>query len=93
MSSTEDIERRIVQIIIRDLELNINKDDILSAGRLDEMFGLDSIAILELVVGIEKEFNIKISDEYLTLETFQSVKTIAGHIRRLIRDKDNEKLH
>jgi acyl carrier protein len=93
MSDTEDIEKRIVQIIIRDLELNIRKDDILPAGRLDELFGMDSIAILELVVGLEKEFDIKIPDEYLTIETFQSIKTIAGHVCRLMQNRGHETFH
>ena len=93
MSNTEDIENRILQVIIRDLELNINKDVIKSSKRLDELFSMDSIAIVELVVGIEKEFNIKIPNEYLSIEIFQSLKTIAEHIRPFIYKKNHEKLH
>jgi acyl carrier protein len=88
MSDTQDIENRIVKVIIRDLELNINKDDIQAAMRLDELFGMDSIAIVELVVGIEQEFNIRIPDEYLSVEIFQSIKTIAEHVHRLIQEKE-----
>jgi acyl carrier protein len=91
MSDIEDIENRILQIIICDLELNINKNEIQRSSRLDELFGMDSIAIVELVVGIEKEFNIKIPDEYLSVEIFQSIKTIAEHIRPFIYGKDHEK--
>jgi len=91
MSKTETIEKRILEIIIRDLELNITKDDLQAAGKLDELFGMDSIAILELVVGIENEFKIEIPSEYLTVEIFQSIKSIAEHVRRLMSDKENEK--
>jgi len=87
VSSTESIESRILQVILRDLELNINKDKIQSTSRLDELFGMDSIAIVELVVGIEKDFNIKIPDEYLSVEVFQSIKTIAEHIRPFVYAK------
>ena len=92
MSDTEDIENRIVKVIIRDLELTVNNDTFQTAGKLDELFGMDSIAIVELVVGIEKEFNIRIPDEYLSVEIFQSIKTIAEHIHPLISRKDHEKL-
>jgi acyl carrier protein len=89
MPNTENIKKRILQVIIRDLELNIDKDKIEIASRLDELFGMDSIAIVELVVGIEKEFDIKIPSEYLTVEMFQNVSTIAEHIQTFIDAKDN----
>lgn len=91
MSDKDNIEKRILQVIIRDLELNINEDDIELTDSLDELFGMDSIAILELVVGIEKEFTIKIPDEHLTVEMFQNVSTIAEHVRTLIYGQENEK--
>lgn len=92
MSNTKNIENRILQVIIRDLELNINKDGIQIASRLDELFGMDSIAIVELVVGIEKEFDIKIPDEYLTVDMFQNLNVIAEHIHTLIHAKENKTL-
>jgi acyl carrier protein len=90
--SAEDIENRILRIIIRDLELNITEDEVRTEGRLDELFGMDSMAIVELVVGIEKEFNIRIPDEYLSVEIFQSIKTIAEHIRPFLHERDDEDL-
>jgi len=92
MSDIENIRDRILQVIIRDLELNISKDEMLSANNLNELFGIDSIAIIELVVGIEKEFDIKIPDEYLSVEIFQNINTIAEHIRFFVYGKDHEKL-
>jgi acyl carrier protein len=61
-------------------------------GRLDELFGMDSIAIIELVVGIEKEFDIRIPPEYLTVEMFRNLNTIAEHIHTLIHGKENKNL-
>ena len=89
MPNTENIRKRILQVIIHDLELNIDKDKIESASRLDELFGMDSIAIVELVVGIEKEFDIKIPSEYLSVEMLQNVSTIAEHIQTFIAGKEN----
>jgi acyl carrier protein len=89
MPNTENIKKRILQVIIHDLELNIDKDKIESASRLDELFGMDSIAIVELVVGIEREFDIKIPSEYLSVEMLQNVSTIAEHIQTFIAGKEN----
>ena len=89
MSNIETIKKRILQVIIRDLELNVNEDSIQVAGRLDELFGMDSIAIIELVVGIEKEFDIKIPDEYLSVDIFENINTIAEHILPFVYGKDH----
>jgi acyl carrier protein len=89
MSDIENIRDRILQVIIRDLELNISKDKLLSANNLNELFGMDSIAIIELVVGIEKEFDIKIPDEYLSVDIFENINTIAEHILPFVYGKDH----
>jgi|WetSurMetagenome_2_1015567.scaffolds.fasta_scaffold34511_3 acyl carrier protein len=89
MSDIEDIKDRIFQVIIRDLELNISKDKLLSANNLNELFGMDSIAIIELVVGLEKEFDIKIPEEYLSVDIFENISTIAEHILPFAYGKDH----
>jgi acyl carrier protein len=92
MSDTKNIRDRILQVIIRDLELNISKDELLSANSLNELFGMDSIAIVELAVGIENEFDIKIPSEYLSVEIFQNINTIAEHILAFVYGKNHQKL-
>jgi len=89
MSDIANIKDRVLQVIIRNLELNISTEDLQKADRLDELFGMDSIAIIELVVGIEQEFEIKVPPEYLTVTIFQNVNTIAEHVLALIRGKEN----
>ena len=91
MSDIENIKNRILEVIIRDLELNIGRDELQNADRLDELFGMDSIAIVELVVGIEKEFDIKIPPEHLMIAIFQNVNTIAEHVQILIHGKENRR--
>jgi len=90
MGDIEDIKGSIARIIIRDLELNASEDELRDEGRLDELFGLDSIAIIELVVGIEKEFSIRIPPEDLCVERFESLETIAGYIYSLILEKEKK---
>jgi acyl carrier protein len=44
--------------------------------------GLDSIDALELVVAIEKVFNVIIEDEDVGKEAFGSIRILAGFIQR-----------
>ena len=47
-----------------------------------EGLGLDSIDALELVVAIEKNFNVIIEDEDVGKEAFGSIRVLAGFIQR-----------
>ena len=78
----DDLKIQIKQTIVRALNLEIAPEEI---GDSDVLFGgemgLNSMAMVELVVGIEDEFDLEISDEDLSAEVFKSVQTIEDYIR------------
>lgn len=71
-------------LIIRNLKLeDITPEDIDPAAPLfGSGLGLDSIDALELVVGLEKAYGIRIPDEDVGKEAFASVNALADYILR-----------
>lgn len=83
MSETE-LHRRIKHAIIERLELDVDPDSFgadsalfapLAAGGLD----LDSLAAIEIVVGLSKEFGLQLDE--VPKEAFHSVRTLARFIQ------------
>ena len=76
------IEHRIKQVIIRTLSLEVDADEI---DDEDALFGgglgLNSMATIEIIVGLEEEFGIEVPDEDLRVELFDSVQTDYVHGR------------
>jgi acyl carrier protein len=56
---------------------SIGDEDPLLKGPL----GLDSIDVLELVLAVEEEYGLKISDEQLSEGTFNSIAALAEFVR------------
>ncbi|MYD61571.1 MAG: acyl carrier protein [Gemmatimonadetes bacterium] len=75
------IEHRVKQVIIRTLSLEVDADEI---DDEDELFGgglgLNSMATIEILVGLEEEFGIEVPDEDLRVELFDSVQTMADYV-------------
>ena len=80
------IEHRVKQAIIRTLSLEVDADEI---DDEDELFGgglgLNSMATIEIIVGLEEEFGIEVPDEELRVELFDSVKTMADYVRTVLQ--------
>ena len=76
------IEHRIKQVIIRTLSLEVDAEEI---DDEDALFGgglgLNSMATIEIIVGLEEEFGIEVPDEELRVELFDSVQTMADYVR------------
>lgn len=77
------LHRKVKALIIERLQLEgMNSDDIDSAAPLfGEGLGLDSIDALELVIGIEKTFGVRIQDEEVGAKAFASVDALVAFLR------------
>jgi acyl carrier protein len=73
----------VKELIVRRLKLDIDpmtiQDD---APLFGEGLGLDSIDALELVLGLEQEFGIKVEDEEVGVKAFASVNALVDFIEQ-----------
>ena len=85
MTLSEELKPRVKELIVRQLKLDLDpasiKDDAPLFGDADGGLGLDSIDALELVLGVEKEFGIKVQDEEVGVKAFASVDALCDFIR------------
>ena len=84
MNQGEDLKGKVKELIVRQLKLDIDPAGIKDAAPLfgddPQGLGLDSIDALELVLGVEKEFGIKVQDEEVGVKAFASVEALCTFI-------------
>ena len=79
----EDLAPRVKDLIVRRLKLDIDPTTIQNDAPLfGEGLGLDSIDALELVLGLEQEFGIKVEDEEVGVKAFASVNALVDFIEQ-----------
>lgn len=59
-------------------ELGVNKEEVVLEASINEDLGADSLDAVELVMAIEEEFEISVSDE--VAQSFKTVKQIVDFI-------------
>lgn len=79
----ENLAPRVKDLIVRRLKLDIDPGSIQDDAPLfGEGLGLDSIDALELVLGLEQEFGIKVEDEEVGVKAFASVTALVDFIEQ-----------
>ena len=65
---------------MRSLHLNLSEGDLDYGQKLDEMVGLDSLAVIEFVTALEKEFGITMEPELLRLDLVRDLPQLAAYV-------------
>ena len=76
------LKEQIKQLIVTRLKLEVDPASIESAAPLfgEGGLGLDSIDALELVLGVEQEFGVKIEDQEVGSQALSSVDSLAAFV-------------
>jgi acyl carrier protein len=82
MANAADLKSQIRQLLVENLMLQMGMDEIgddlplFGPGGL----GLDSVDALQIVVGLDKTYGLKIADPETARKVLQSVNTIAAAV-------------
>lgn len=78
---SDDLEAQIREMIVERCFLTMSPDEIDNDAQLMESVGLDSVQILEVVVGLEELFGVELDDADFDIESFSTVNAIAQYVR------------
>ena len=77
----ERLEDQLKRMIVERLFLKIAPEAIEEDKSLIEHYGVDSVSLLELVVGLEELFGIIIGDDEFKVSYFETVQALAEFVR------------
>lgn len=80
-----EIARRIRRVFVGTLSLNLDPDDPVLAQDLTSAAGLDSLALLEFVAGLEKEFHVAIEPDQLSIEFLGDLRAMTEYFAERLR--------
>lgn len=75
------IEDRIKDMIVDRFMLSIKPAEIGDEDDLLEKWDLESVHLMEIVIGLEEVFGIQLGDDEFSMKKFRTVKNIAGVVR------------
>ena len=78
---TEGIEDKLKQMIVERLFMKISPAELETDKSLIDVYGVDSVSLLELVVGLEEEFGLIIDDDDFSVTHFETVSALAAFVR------------
>ena len=79
---SETIEARMKRMIVERLFMRIDPEEIDSEKSLIDEYGVDSVSLLELVVGLEEEFGIAVDDDDFDLAHFETVEALVDFVQK-----------
>ncbi len=77
----ERLEDRLKQMIVDRLMLKAKPEEIGDEEDLIEQRGLESVQLMEIVIGLEEVFGVELEDEEFSIKKFKTVCNIAEVVR------------
>ncbi len=77
----ERIEDQIKTMLADRFIVSVPPAEIDEDASLVDAYGVDSVSVLELIVGLEEAFAVSVGDTDFSIENFQTVRAIADFVR------------
>jgi acyl carrier protein len=91
LSALPETLDRIQKVFVESIPVSASQEDLPHDLKLDEAASLDSIAVLEFMTAVEKEFGIAIEPEFLEFDFLRDLPALASYVeRRMKRRPDSE---
>lgn len=87
MDHTITIKKILSDILGLNDRLNSMTSDTFLLGNIPE---LDSVAVITIILALEKNFSISIHDDEISAKTFETLGTLVNFIEKKIANKNNQ---
>jgi len=77
----ERLEDRLKAMLVERLMLKFRPEEIGDGDDLIEKWGLESVQLMEIVIGLEEVFGIQLGDDEFSVKKFRTIENIAGVVR------------
>ena len=75
------IEAKLKSMIVDRLFLKVRPEEVETNVPLMDAYGVDSVSLLELVVGLEEAFGIRLDDGDFNVKNFATVAALRDFVR------------
>ena len=82
----EGITQKVKEIVVE--KLGLNEAEVVNTARFQEDLNADSLDVVELIMGLEEEFEISIPDEDVV--EVRSVQDAIDYITRSLKERGEE---
>ncbi|HCA45972.1 MAG TPA: hypothetical protein DEP45_01075 [Armatimonadetes bacterium] len=80
--SDQQLKQQIKEMIVERLFLDADPAEMGDDENLMENYGIDSVNLFEIVVGLEEQFEISFEDEDFSVDLFANVNSLADFVER-----------
>ncbi len=82
--ASERLEEQLKNMLVDRLMLKLQPSEIEDTDDLIEKWGLESVQLMEIVIGLEEVFGIELGDDEFSVKKFRTITNIAA----VVREKD-----
>ena len=75
------LEDRLKAMIVERLMLTVQPGEIADEDDLIKKWGVESVQLMEIVIGLEEVFGIQLGDDEFSIKKFRTVKNIGDVVR------------